>query len=49
LPIGKMPTRDRLAGKATSIVIFGWQISIIKTMFTNNAVPYEVHHLQFYY
>jgi hypothetical protein len=38
-----MPTRDRLAGKtkqgATSIVKFGWQISITKAMFINNA-PY---------
>jgi hypothetical protein len=39
-----MPTRDRLAGKtkqgATPIVNFGWQISIIKAMFTNNVASY---------
>jgi hypothetical protein len=43
----KMLTRDRLAGKtkqgATFIVKFGWHISIIKTMFTNNAPSYRRH------
>jgi hypothetical protein len=39
-----MPSRDQLAGKikraATSIVNFGWQISIIKAMFTNNTATF---------
>jgi hypothetical protein len=42
----KIPTRDQLAGKtkqgAASNVKFGWQISIIKTMFTNKTVCYTV-------
>jgi hypothetical protein len=39
-----MQARDRLASEtkqgATSIVHFGWQISIIETMLTINAVSY---------
>jgi hypothetical protein len=50
-----MPTRDSLAGKtkqgATSIVKFGLQISIIKTMFTNNTPSYSKYtsHVEIFY
>jgi hypothetical protein len=43
-----MPTKDRLAGKtkqgaiATSIVYFGWYISIPKATLTNSATFYSI-------
>jgi hypothetical protein len=36
-----MSTRDRLAGETKQGAKFGWQISIIKPMFTNNVASYK--------